>query len=149
MQEPFPSEFSEPEESPGFLLWQVSSLWQRRQKKALSKIGLTHVQFVLLAGIGFLESSKTLVTQVGLSKQAKTDVMMTSQVLRTLESKGFLKRKRSTDDPRAYLLSLTKPGRSLMEKGLKIVEAVDRDFFKKVNLKTTNLLSSLQRLSEE
>ncbi len=50
------SEFSYPEESPGFLLWQVSNLWQKLQRKALSQLNLTHVQFALLSGIGCLET---------------------------------------------------------------------------------------------
>ncbi len=31
-----------PEESSGFLLWQVTNLWQREIKKALEQYGLTH-----------------------------------------------------------------------------------------------------------
>jgi len=30
------------EESSGFLLWQVTNLWQREIKKALDEFGLTH-----------------------------------------------------------------------------------------------------------
>lgn len=47
-------QFASPDDSPGFLLWQVSNLWQRKMKAELSDLGLTHVQFVLLAGIVWL-----------------------------------------------------------------------------------------------
>src|SRR3546814_15453085 len=40
-----------PENSPGFLLWQVTNQWQRRLRATLEPLGLTHVQFVLLAGL--------------------------------------------------------------------------------------------------
>ncbi len=46
--------FAQTEESPGYLLWQVSMLWQRKMKRGLDEIGLTHTQFVLLASLGWL-----------------------------------------------------------------------------------------------
>ena len=42
--------FESPDDSPGFLLWQVTNLWQRRIRAALEPLGLTHVQFVFVAG---------------------------------------------------------------------------------------------------
>ena len=39
------------EDSPGFLLWQVSSMWQRQINAGLKQFGLTHAQFVLLASL--------------------------------------------------------------------------------------------------
>ena len=50
--------FEKPEESTGFLLWQVTNLWQREIKKALEKYGLTHSQFVLIASMYWLELEK-------------------------------------------------------------------------------------------
>jgi len=38
-----------PEQSPGFLLWHVTLGWQRDVTASLKPLGLTHVQFVLLA----------------------------------------------------------------------------------------------------
>ena len=51
------SQFSEPEHSPGFLLWQVSSLWRRKIETALYPLGITHVQFVLLANEAVTEGT--------------------------------------------------------------------------------------------
>ena len=56
--------FEKPEESTGFLLWQVTNLWQREIKKALEKYGLTHSQFVLLASMYWLELDKQKSTHV-------------------------------------------------------------------------------------
>lgn len=77
-----------PEESSGFLLWQVTNLWQRELRKALEKYDLTHSQFVLLASILWLSLKKENVTQVLLSTHTKIDPMTTSTVLRTLQKKG-------------------------------------------------------------
>src|SRR5882762_8526795 len=82
-----------PEDSSGFLLWQVTNLWQREIKKALEQYDLTHSQFVLLASTHWLTLQKKDVTQVLLSVHTKIDPMTTSTVLRTLQAKGLLKRK--------------------------------------------------------
>ena len=74
------SEFTGPEESPGFLLWQVSTRWRREVEAALSPLGLTHPQFVLLASILWLNRAGSEVTQIELARHAGTDITMTSQV---------------------------------------------------------------------
>lgn len=71
-----------PEQSLGYMFWQTSNLWQRKMVKALKPTGLTPVQLVLLAGVAWLERSAEPITQVRLARQAKTYVMMTSQVLK-------------------------------------------------------------------
>src|SRR5579875_759103 len=79
-----PVKFSKarPEQSLGYMFWQTSNLWQRKMVKALKPTGLTPVQLVLLAGVAWLERSAEPITQVRLARQAKTYVMMTSQVLK-------------------------------------------------------------------
>ena len=83
-----------PENSPGFLLWQVTNQWQRTLRQALESAGLTHVQYVLLAGLAWLEEKEGPVTQSRLAQFCRTDPMMTSQVVRTMEGEGLLTRKR-------------------------------------------------------
>ena len=79
------------EDSTGFLLWQVTNLWQREIKKALQKYDLTHSQFVLLASIHWLTLQDQSVTQILLSSHTKIDPMTTSTVLRTLQKKELVK----------------------------------------------------------
>ena len=118
-----------PGNSPGFLLWQVNNKWQRKQYEVLKEIGLTHVQFVLLAGIAWLSDRGQTVTQITLSKFVKADKMMTSQVVRKLMEKNLVSRIRNPHDSRSYQLKLTDNGLSLVEISFKKVESVDRDFF--------------------
>ena len=99
------------EESSGFLLWQVTNLWQREIKKALEQYGLTHSQFVLLASIHWLILHKQEVTQVVLSSHTKIDPMTTSTVLRTLQKKGFIQRQEHLTDTRAKTVGLTEEGK--------------------------------------
>ena len=92
-------------------------------------MGLTHVQFVLLASTWWLGSRGERPSQRELAGHAGTDVMMTSQVVRGLESKGLLRRDADPDDARAYLLSVTSKGGTLAERAIGTVERADRAFF--------------------
>lgn len=123
------SEFEGPEQSPGFLLWQVSTQWRRKIENALSTLDLTHSQFVLLASVGWLTKSGAEVTQIMLAKHCGTDINMTSQVLRALERRGFIVRYQREGDERAKYLRITEKGAGLVEQAIPIVEEVDRNFF--------------------
>jgi DNA-binding MarR family transcriptional regulator len=122
-------QFESPDDSPGFLLWQVSNFWQRKMNTGLSHLGLTHVQFILLAGIIWLSQGKETVTQARLAAHAKTDIMMTSKVLRALEQRDLIKRETDAKDTRAKSLTITKQGYELTIEAIKIVDKIDHDFF--------------------
>ena len=127
-----PESPGEPEESPGFLLWQLANAWQRQMRTVLSPLGLTYVQAMLLTALLRLEAREAItgmpITQGDLARFCQADATMTSQVLRTLEAKGLLERSRGAD-ARARLPRLTLAGRSLAERALPLAEAVDREFF--------------------
>jgi MarR family transcriptional regulator, organic hydroperoxide resistance regulator len=142
-------QFETADESPGFMLWRVSSLWQRQIKAALEPFDLTHTQFVLLAGLSWLEQQTSNITQVQLAEHLGMDVMMTSQVLRTLESKGLVERPAHPTDSRAKALKLTQAGIELSAKTVPIVEAADQDFFLRLGKKQPDLLKHLRKLQEE
>jgi DNA-binding MarR family transcriptional regulator len=120
---------SKAEDSPGFLLWQVTTLWQREIKKALQPFDLTHSQFVLLASIHWLTLMKKEVTQIVLSEHSKIDPMTTSQVLRTLATKGIVTRAEHVTDTRAKTVVLTEKGKKLVKPAVAAIEKCDRAFF--------------------
>lgn len=117
------------EDSSGFLLWQVTNLWQREIRKALERFDLTHSQFVLLASIHWLSLNNQEVTQVILSSHTKIDPMTTSTVLRTLQTKGLLKRQEHSTDTRAKSVALTDQGKKIIKQAVIAVEKFDEDFF--------------------
>jgi DNA-binding MarR family transcriptional regulator len=143
------SSFETPEESPGFLLWQASMLWERRLRAALEPLGLTHMQFVLLAASAWLGREEDAVTQVRIAGQAKVDVVMTSQVLRTLEAKGLLSRAPHPTDTRAKCVVVTAAGKKLVRSAIAIVEREDRAFFARTAAFQKPLLGALQLLATE
>ncbi|NNN08956.1 MAG: MarR family transcriptional regulator [Acidimicrobiaceae bacterium] len=122
------SDFDAADESPGFLLWQITNRWQAAQRAALKPLGLTHVQFVLLASLTWLRTDG-MVNQRDLAEHASIDPMMTSQVIRTLESRGLVERTEDPSDKRAWSLSVTNTGMRLANRAIVVVEDCDRAFF--------------------
>lgn len=121
--------FKSPKDSPGYLLGQVTMLWQRKLKKVLDPLDLTQTQFVLLAALGWLSKKSDAVTQIDIANQSNTDRMMVSKVLRTLVDKGFVSRKEHETDTRAKTINLTPPGENVLQKAIIVVEQADLDFF--------------------
>lgn len=135
-----------PEESTGFLLWQVTNLWQREIKKALEEYNLTHSQFVLLASIHWLTIQKREVTQIVLSSHTKIDPMTTSTVLRALQQRGFIQRQEHATDTRAKTVALTENGKETIKKAVVVVEKFDDDFFSLRGIKSKELNNNLLTL---
>jgi len=129
---------SKADDSTGFLLWQVTNLWQREIKKALQKYDLTHSQFVLLASIHWLTLQDQSVTQILLSSHTKIDPMTTSTVLRTLQKKELIKRQEHLTDTRAKTVELTEEGKKIVKQAVKTVEKFDADFFSILKDKTSD-----------
>lgn len=139
------------EDSSGFLLWQVTNFWQREIKKILKPYDLTHSQFVLMASIYWLTLHKQDVTQILLSLHSKIDPMTTSEVLRTLQTKGLLQRKEHLTDTRAKMVGLTDKGKKIIKRAVKTVESFDLTFFASLGIKTkifNQQLLTLLRQSE-
>lgn len=123
-----------PDESPGFLLWHVTNRWQRCMISALRDLELTHVQFVLLASVWWLDGHRERPpTQRDVARHAGTDPMMTSQVLRALESRGHIERTCDPADGRVRRAAPTEAGRRLAQRAITVVEATDREFFADVD----------------
>ncbi|MFF2194171.1 MarR family winged helix-turn-helix transcriptional regulator [Streptomyces sp. NPDC058157] len=138
-----------PGESPGFLLWHATLRWQREVSSALTPLGLTHVQFVLLACAWWLNGQGEHPNQLALARQAGTDVKMTSQVLRALEQKGLVEREVDPADTRAKRLRVTAAGAELAPRAVAAVEEADARFFRTVPLdEAMPLLRRLARPEE-
>jgi DNA-binding MarR family transcriptional regulator len=141
--------FTNPEDSSGFLLWQVTMLWQRKIKKGLDTIDITHTQFVLLASLAWLVNKNDIVTQTDIASHSKTDRMMVSKVLRTLQQKGFVQRQEHETDTRAKTISLTAKGETVLQKALKLVEKTDTGFFKVLQKGIANYNKQMLTLMKE
>ncbi len=141
--------FKSPNNSPGYLLGQLTMLWQRKQKKSLDPLDLTHTQFVLLAALGWLSKKKEVVTQVDIANQSNADRMMVSKVLRTLEEKGFITRQEHETDTRAKTIRLTTNGQVILQKAIIEVENTDLAFFATLDTKLPLFNRNMVQLIEK
>lgn len=138
------TQFEGPEESPGFLLWQVSTEWRREIEAVLAPLGLTHPQFVLLASLGWLTRNGSEVSQVELARYCRTDITVTSQVVRSLEGRGLIGR-RPGSDGRAKYPHATEAGENLIRRALPLVEEADGRFFEELGGDNKRFIELLHR----
>ncbi|MEN2399383.1 MarR family transcriptional regulator [Flavobacterium sp. MC2016-06] len=142
-------QFKSPSDSPGYLLGQLTTLWQRKQKKVLDPLDLTQTQFVFLAAVGWLSKKQEFVTQIDIANQSNADRMMVSKVLRTLEEKRFLTRKEHSTDTRAKVIKLTDDGSIVLQKALTAIENADLDFFSNLKNNLTLFNQNMTLLIEQ
>ncbi len=135
------------EESPGFLLWQISTRWRRAIEATLKPLGLTHPQFVVLATTGWLTRTGEKASQAEIGRQAAIDPNTTSQILRGLQAKRLIKRPHTTDE-RSKHPTLTALGAKRLAKALPAVERADAAFFASAPLKGSEILKTLQLLAQ-
>jgi len=138
--------FKSPEDSPGYLLGQLTTLWQRKLKRVLDPLDLTQTQFVLLAALAWLSKENDAVTQIDIANQGNADRMMVSKVLRTLEEKKFLTRKEHKTDTRAKTIDLTSSGSAVLQKALTAIETADLEFFSNADLDVSALNATMLKL---
>lgn len=142
----------DPDDNPGLLLWQVTNRWQAAQRAGLKPFGLTHVQFVLLASLTWLNGGSggriggSPVSQRRLAEHAVTDPMMTSQVLRALEQRGLVERAADPTDKRARAITVTAAGAELANRANAVVEACDAAFFAVLGPELARFTQSLAAL---
>lgn len=103
----------------------VTLRWQRDVAAALIPLGLTHVQFVLLASTWWFNSRDQQPSQAALAAHAGVDAKMTSQVIRALERKGLISREVDVGDSRACRLVVTAAGSDVAPRAVEAVEAVE------------------------
>ncbi len=138
-----------PKQSPGFLLWHISTSWRSNIEATLKTLDLTHPQFVVLATTGWLTRNGDLVTQVAIGKMAGLDPNTNSQILKGLEQKGLIKRDPSSDG-RAKNVSLTPKGSQILSSAMPAVEQIDAKFFNRLKKSEISVLSKMfQKLMSE
>ncbi len=124
----FETRYDTPEASPGFLLWKVANLHQRLQRRALSGLDLTPTQFSVLACFAELSKHGTP-SQADVCILGALDKMIVSDATRALVAKDFLSKTQSTTDRRAATIKLTRTGRTVCNRAVTIVEALDASLF--------------------
>lgn len=142
-----PFGFDRPEDSPGFLLWQTTMIWQRQVKRALEPYDISHAQFVIMATLLWFEAHQYDTTQILIVNWSKLDKMTVSKSLRKLVALGYVIRMEHETDTRAKSVSLTKKGKEMVRTLVPIVESIDSSFFgKATDREQKNLVQILAKL---
>jgi MarR family transcriptional regulator, organic hydroperoxide resistance regulator len=141
-------QFVRSEGSTGFLLWQVTKLWQREIKKELEKYNLTYSEFIFLTGTYWLILNKQIVTHILLSSHVKMNQMRASIDLRRLQNKGLLKQHEHLTDTRSKIITLTDAGLKVIKEVVNAVELFDQVFFQPLADKENDLNVKLNVLLE-
>lgn len=143
-----PFGFEKPEDSPGFLLWQTTTMWQRLIKTALEPFDISHPQFVIMATLAWFEEHDYDTMQVSIVNWSKLDKMTVSQSLKKLAAQGFVQRAEHKVDTRAKMVILTDKGRKLIGTLVPLVESIDAEFFGQLPKKDEqSLINILNKLS--
>ncbi|MBY0353561.1 MarR family winged helix-turn-helix transcriptional regulator [Candidatus Babeliales bacterium] len=129
-----PFGFKKPEDSPGFLLWQTTIIWQRRINKALDEYGVSHAQFVIMALLLWFQENNYESNQALIADKSKLDKMTVSKALKKLVELGFVQRTEDTRDTRAKVAQLTEKGKTMVKVLVPIVEGIDKKFFGNVSV---------------
>ena len=103
-----------------FPLYACSKEIIRRYKPFLDRFDLTYTQYITMMALWENESMN--VRELGL--QLFLDSGTLTPVLKKLESKGYLERKRSREDERNLIVSVTEKGWKLREEALSIPDAM-------------------------
>ena len=141
--------FKSANDSPGYLLGQLTLLWQRKQKKVLDPLDLTQTQFALLCALAWLSNDNNNVTQIEIAIQTNFDRMMVSKVLRTLETKKFVIRQEHEIDTRAKTIRLTNIGETVLQKAIIEIENADIDFFASLDNKLPQFNKNMVQLIDK
>jgi DNA-binding MarR family transcriptional regulator len=126
-----------------FAVYSANLAFGKAYKPILEELGLTYTQYITI--IALWEEDNQTVSSLGEKLFLESNTL--TPILKKLEAMGYLERQRDPEDERQVRVSLTKGGRRLREKGLKmdLVEATGLapDEFAKVQKAIVTLRNNL------
>ena len=137
-----------PENAVGFVLWRIVARYQREMDRTLGEIDLTHLQFVTLALAAWFGRSGEPVSQAELARFGGIHPMQISHMLRTLESKNFISRQRSSLDTREKQITVTRDGLKVLRQALPRAIEVQSRLFGDEGRPSGSLLATLLELDQ-
>lgn len=99
-----------------FPLYVVSKEVIRNYKPFLDEIDLTYTQYIAM----MVMWEEKEISVKGLGEHLFLDSGTLTPVLKTLEKKGYVKRKRSEEDERSLIVSITEAGEALRDEAVNI-----------------------------
>jgi MarR family transcriptional regulator, organic hydroperoxide resistance regulator len=132
-----------------FAVYSANLAFGKAYKPILEELGLTYTQYIAI--IALWEQDNQTVGSLGDKLFLESNTL--TPILKKLEAMGYLERRRDPADERQVLVSLTKSGRRLREKGLSmdLVEAtgLKPDDFERMQKGIAKLRDNLVNWVEE
>ena len=131
------------DESVGYLMKRVLMAIAQAADKRLEPQGITHAQW----GPLFMMRRSRASTVAELARELQTDPGAMTRLLDRLESKGFCRRSRSTDDRRVVNIALTPEGEAAADKvPVELAQIMNEHLAGFSKAEWTQLKSFLQRM---
>jgi len=133
-----------------FAVYSTGFAFNRIYRKPLVKLGLTYPQFLVMAALW----SEDGVTVGTLGDRLALDTSTLTPLLKRLEAMDLLSRRRSTEDERRVLVSLTAKGGALRTKARDVMACIyaaadlSPDAFAKLTRDIRTLRRNLERAAE-
>lgn len=134
-----------PAEGRSALLERVGTEWAQALRAALQPLDLTHAQFRLLVAATWLSARYDAVRQSDIAEVANADPVMTSEVLRTLETRGLILRGPHPTDRRARAVTVTEAGGQLADRAARLIDVVETKFFEQGMAEFAPLAKALKK----
>lgn len=128
------------------LLWNTTRLLMKTRENILAEFGFTYLQFEILEAIYQISKKNRAVIQIALSEQTQINPMTTSTILRNLQKRGLIERKRGLKNTRTVEVNLTPKGESVYHQAQKKVSKMREKVYSDVDL--LQLAGQLSGLSD-
>lgn len=112
------------DQTPGFLVWRLSTKWRVAVDRALAPLGLTHAQYTLLGSLYGMHRAGHRPSQRRLADHTGLEPLYVSKLARSLESAGLVDRVADPEDSRAMQLSLTEHGVETARQAVTVVHGL-------------------------
>ena len=94
-----------------FAIYSTNLAFGRAYKPTLERLGLTYPQYIAIVALGEVDNQ----TVSSLGERMFLDSNTLTPLLKKLEAKGYVTRRRDRQDERQVVVSLTEAGRGLLE----------------------------------
>ena len=122
------SSLGSPRNAIGFVMWRVVHRYERELERALRPLDLTHLQFTILALVGWLKEGRSA-SQAELARFGDIHVMQVSNVLKALDGKGLVSRSMMPRSARTKSPALTHAGLSALTAAFPLAIEVQQRMF--------------------
>ncbi len=118
-----------PQHAVGFVLWRVMHRYQREIDQALRPLGLTHLQFTILALAAWSQRGGEAATQSALAGRGDVHPMQVSNVVKALDAKGLVTRTPPPGNALAKQVAITDAGLAVLRAALPLGIAIQARLF--------------------